>query len=46
MQTFLDALLICEGEIAAGRHPQVKPLSDEHFSMDRTLIEAWASQRV
>jgi transposase len=26
--------------------PQVKPLlSDEHFSVDRTLIEAWASQK-
>ena len=28
------------------RHPQVKPLlSDEHFSVDGTLIEAWASQK-
>ena len=28
-------------------HPQVRPLlSDEHFSVDGTLIEAWASQRV
>lgn len=27
-------------------HPEVKPLlSDEHFSVDGTLIEAWASQR-
>src|SRR4051812_34996258 len=27
-------------------HPQVKPLlSDEHFSVDGALIEAWASQR-
>jgi hypothetical protein len=27
-------------------HPAVKPLlSDEHFSVDGTLIEAWASQR-
>jgi transposase len=27
-------------------HPQVKPLlSDEHFSVDGTLIEAWAPQR-
>jgi hypothetical protein len=27
-------------------HPQVKPLlSDEHFSVDRTLIEAWASHK-
>jgi transposase len=27
-------------------HPQVKPLlSDEHFSVDGTLIEAWASQK-
>jgi hypothetical protein len=27
-------------------HSQVKPLlSDEHFSVDGTLIEAWASQR-
>ena len=27
-------------------HPQIKPLlSDEHFSVDGTLIEAWASQR-
>src|SRR5688572_22237788 len=26
-------------------HPQVRPLlSDEHFSVDGTLIEAWASQ--
>lgn len=28
------------------RHPQVEPLlSDEHFSVDGTLIEAWASQK-
>ena len=27
-------------------HPQVNPLlSDEHFSVDGTLIEAWASQK-
>src|ERR1700757_333718 len=27
-------------------HPQLKPLlSDEHFSVDGTLIEAWASQK-
>ena len=27
-------------------HPQVRPLlSDEHFSVDGTLIEAWASQK-
>jgi transposase len=27
-------------------HPEVKPLlSDEHFSVDGTLIEAWASQK-
>jgi transposase len=27
-------------------HPQVQPLlSDEHFSVDGTLIEAWASQK-
>jgi hypothetical protein len=27
-------------------HPQIKPLlSDEHFSVDGTLIEAWASQK-
>jgi hypothetical protein len=27
-------------------HRQVKPLlSDEHFSVDGTLIEAWASQK-
>src|SRR5258705_11237570 len=27
-------------------HPQVKSLlSDEHFSVDGTLIEAWASQK-
>ena len=27
-------------------HPQVKPLlSDEHFSVDGTLIEAWGSQK-
>jgi transposase len=27
-------------------HPQVKPLlSDDHFSVDGTLIEAWASQK-
>jgi hypothetical protein len=26
-------------------HPQVKPLmSDEHFSVDGTLIEAWADK--
>ena len=34
---FMDKLL---------NHPQVKPLlSDEHFSVDGTLIEAWASQK-
>ena len=34
-QKFMTALL---------RHPQVKPLlSDEHFTVDGTLIEAWAS---
>jgi transposase len=34
---FLDAVL---------RHPQVKGLlSDEHFSVDGTLIEAWASMK-
>src|SRR5271156_4216308 len=28
------------------RHPQVEPLlSDEHFSVDGTLIEAWASHK-
>ena len=28
-------------------HPEVKPLlSDEHFSVDGTLIEAWASHKV
>jgi transposase len=28
------------------RHPQVKPLlSDDHFSVDGTLIEAWASHK-
>jgi hypothetical protein len=27
-------------------HPQVRPLmSDEYFSVDGTLIEAWASQK-
>jgi hypothetical protein len=27
-------------------HPEVKPLlSDEHFSVDGTLIEAWASHK-
>src|SRR5437588_6899068 len=27
-------------------HPKVKPLlSDEHFSVDGTLIEAWASHK-
>ena len=46
-----DRLL--EGEIAAavpaggaGQTAQVKPLlSDEHFSVDGTLIEAWASMK-
>jgi transposase len=45
-----DRLL--EGEIAAKFFAQVfdqaranDPLSDEHFSVDGTLIEAWASQR-
>jgi transposase len=37
LQAFLDKLL---------SHPQVKPLlSDEHFSVDGTLIEAWASHK-
>ncbi len=36
-ETFMDRLL---------NHPEVKPLlSDEHFSVDGTLIEAWASQK-
>jgi transposase len=36
-QRFMTALL---------NHPKVKPLlSDEHFSVDGTLIEAWASHR-
>ena len=36
-QKFMTALL---------RHPDVAPLlSDEHFSVDGTLIEAWASHR-
>ena len=36
-ETFMTRLL---------NHPQVKPLlSDQHFSVDGTLIEAWASQR-
>lgn len=36
-QKFMSALL---------NHPQVKPLlSDEHFSVDGTLIEAWASHK-
>jgi transposase len=36
-QKFMNALL---------QHPQVKPLlSDEHFSVDGTLIEAWASHK-
>jgi transposase len=36
-ETFMAKLL---------NHPQVKPLlSDEHFSVDGTLIEAWASQK-
>jgi transposase len=35
--TFMSKLL---------NHPQVRPLlSDEHFSVDGTLIEAWASQK-
>jgi transposase len=36
-QRFMSALL---------NHPKVKPLlSDEHFSVDGTLIEAWASHK-
>src|SRR6195256_4696882 len=36
-QRFMQTLL---------NHPRVKPLlSDEHFSVDGTLIEAWASQK-
>jgi transposase len=36
-QKFMNALL---------NHPRVKPLlSDEHFSVDGTLIEAWASHK-
>lgn len=36
-ETFMAKLL---------NHPQVKPLlSDEHFSVDGTLIEAWASHK-
>ena len=36
-QKFMNRLL---------NHPQVTPLlSDEHFSVDGTLIEAWASQK-
>src|ERR1700747_989786 len=37
LQKFMSKLL---------NHPQVKPLlSDEHFSVDGTLIEAWASHK-
>jgi transposase len=37
LQKFMRTLL---------EHPKVKPLlSDEHFSVDGTLIEAWASQK-
>jgi transposase len=37
LQTFMTTLL---------RHPKVEPLlSDEHFSVDGTLIEAWASHK-
>src|SRR5579864_2764770 len=37
LQRFMTALLA---------HPKVRPLlSDEHFSVDGTLIEAWASQK-
>ena len=37
LQKFMTRLL---------NHPEVKPLlSDEHFSVDGTLIEAWASQK-
>src|ERR1700723_4776305 len=43
---------LLEGEIAAKFFPQVLDqarandlLSDEHFSVDGTLIEAWASQK-
>ena len=36
-QSFMSTLLA---------HPKIKPLlSDEHFSVDGTLIEAWASQK-
>jgi hypothetical protein len=36
-QKFMSALL---------NHPRVKPLlSDEHFSVDGTLIEAWPSHK-
>ena len=34
------------GYIQLLNHPEVKPLlSDEHFSVDGTLIEAWASHK-
>jgi transposase len=40
----LDADVTAKFLQAVLRHPKVKRfLSDEHFSVDRTLVEAWAS---
>src|SRR5690348_6611859 len=44
-----SVLLICAFRTVMSellKHEQVKPLlSDEHFSVDGTLIEAWASHK-
>ena len=42
----LEADVAAKFLAAVMAHPQVKPLlSDEHFSVDGTLIEAWASMK-
>ena len=42
----LDGALFAKFMAKQLNHPDVKPLlSDEHFSVDGTLIEAWASQK-
>jgi hypothetical protein len=42
----LDSKPSSFGQTRLLNHPQVKPLlSDEHFSVDGTLIDAWASQK-
>jgi len=46
IDAFVDGEVFAKFMTKVLNHPQVKPLlSDEHFSVDGTLIEAWASHK-